>query len=59
MKPSANKVLVIGVVCGLLAVLFVRAGVALLMGGIKALIVLALIGFVWLLLGRRTSRRTD
>ena len=32
MKPSANKVLVIGIVCGLAAVVVVRAGVALLMG---------------------------
>jgi len=59
MKPSANKVLVIGIVCGLAAVVVVRAGVALLMGGVKALIVLALVGFVWLLLGRGASRRPD
>jgi hypothetical protein len=58
-KPSAKKVLVIGVVCGVLAVTFVRAGVALLMGGVKALIVIALVGFVWLVVGRRTSRSPD
>ena len=59
MKPSANKVLVIGIVCGVLAVVLVRAGVALLMGGAKALIVLSVIGFLWLVLGRRTSRTPD
>jgi hypothetical protein len=58
-KPSAKKVLVIGVVCGVLAVTLVRAGVALLMGGVKALILIALVGFVWLVLGRRTSRSPD
>ena len=59
MKPSANKVLVIGIVCGLLAVVLVRAGVALLMGGMKALIILAIVGFLWLVLGRRSSRTPD
>ena len=59
MKPSANKVLVIGVVCGVLAVTLVRAGVALLMGGVKVLLLIALVGFVWLVLGRRTSRSPD
>ena len=59
MRASASKVLVIGVVCGLLAVLLVRAGVALLMGGVKALIVFGLVGFLWLVFGRRASRSPD
>jgi hypothetical protein len=58
-KPSAKKVLVLGVVGGVLAVTLVRAGVALLMGGVKVLILIALVGFVWLVLGRRTSRSSD
>ena len=59
MKPSAKQVLVIGVVCGVLAVTLVRSGVALLMGGVKVLLLIALVGFVWLVLGRRTSRSPD
>ena len=59
MKPSAKKVLVIGVVCGVVAVTLVRAGVALLMGGVKALILIALVGVVWLVLGRRSSRSPE
>jgi len=58
-KPSAKKALVIGVVCGVLAVTLVRAGVALLMGGVRVLILIALVGFVWLVIGRRTSRNPD
>jgi hypothetical protein len=58
-KPSANKVLVVGIACGVLAVLLVRAGVALLMGGAKVLIIIGLVGFLWVVLGRRTSRSPD
>jgi hypothetical protein len=57
--PSANKVLVVGIVCGLAAVVLVRVGVALLFGGVKAFIILGLIGAAWLVFGRRPSRQDD
>jgi ABC-type Mn2+/Zn2+ transport system permease subunit len=56
---SANKVLVIGVVCGVLAVLLVRAGVALLVGGVKTLVLIGIVGAVWLAWSGRPRRRRD
>ena len=51
-----KKVLVIGVVCGLVAVVLVRVAVALLVGGVKVLALLAIAGVAWFLL-RRVGRR--
>ena len=58
-SPSANKVVVIGVVCGLIAVVLVRVAAALVIGGAKALVVLVVAGLGWLVFGRRPSRQDD
>lgn len=42
--------LLIGLGCGLLAALIVRAAVAVLVGGVKILIVVAVLALAWLLL---------
>jgi len=56
---SPKKVLLVGVACGLAAVVLVRLGVILLLGGVKALIVLVGIGVAWLILRRPRARRGD
>ena len=58
-QPSAKKVVVIGVVCGLFAVVLVRAAAALVVGGAKVLVVLAIAGLAWLVFGRKPSRQDD
>ena len=58
-QPSAKKVVVIGVVCGLFAVVLVRVAAAVLVGGAKALVVLAIAGLAWLVFGRKPSRQDD
>ena len=58
-SPSATKVVVIGVVCGLIAVVLVRVAAALVIGGAKALVVLVVAGLGWLVFGRRPSHQDD
>jgi len=55
--PSAKKVLVVGVVGGLLAVVLVRFVVVLLIGGVKVLALIVILGLAWLLLRRPWPRR--
>jgi Flp pilus assembly protein TadB len=58
-RSSPTKTVLVGLACGLAAVVLVRAGVALLLGGAKVLIVLTGIGVVWLLSRRSRARRDD
>ncbi len=50
--------LLVGVACGLVAVVLVRTGLFLLLGSLKVLAALAGVGLIWLFLrGPRDSRR--
>jgi hypothetical protein len=55
---SLRKAVLIGVGCGLAAVVLVRVGVWLLLAGVKALAVVAVVGALWFALrpGRRRRR---
>lgn len=56
-RPSAKKVMLIGIACGLAAVVLVRLTVGLLLGGLRALAILGVIGLVWFLLRGPRPRR--
>jgi hypothetical protein len=52
-----QKVLLIGLACGLGAAVLVRLAVALLLGGIRALIILMVLGVAWLAFRRPRAKR--
>ncbi len=57
-RSPPREWLLIGVACGLLAALLVRAGLAVLLGSVKVLVVLGALGVGWLLLrGPRDADR--
>ena len=47
-RAAGRKVVIVGVLCGIGGVLLIRFAVALLLGGIKVLAILGIIGLVWL-----------
>ncbi len=56
-RRSPRQWLLIGVGCGLVAALLVRFAVALLVGGVKVLALLAIVGVVWIFVrGPRDAR---
>ena len=56
---SSRKVLLVGVACDLGAVVLVRVGVVLLLGGVKALIVIAAVGALRLVLRRPRATKGE
>ena len=57
--PSAKKVLVVGMVCGLAAAVLVRLAVVVLVGGVRVLGVFVILGAVWLTFRRPRFRRSS
>ncbi len=57
-RPSWRTAVIVGVLCGLFGVVLVRIGIALLLGGVRVLAVLAVGGLVWAVVrGLRPPRR--
>jgi Flp pilus assembly protein TadB len=57
-RTSPKKTILIGLACGVAAVVLVRVGMIVLLGGVKALAILTAIGVVWLISRRPRSRRS-
>jgi hypothetical protein len=56
-QATGRKVVIVGVLCGLAAALLVRFAVVVLLGGVKVLAILGVIGLVWLLARAVRPRR--
>ncbi len=56
-RRSPRQWLLVGVVCGLAAVVLVRGAVALLVGSVKVLAVLVALGLAWVVLRGPRDRR--